>query len=177
MQQTEKPSFEQVLTANKEAIFRICRIYASTPMEPQDLFQEVTFHIWKAYSTFENRSNVNTWVYRVALNVCIRSKEKLEKRNEKMTRFDSIELSHAPAKTDKLEEEKYLALRSCINKLHEVDQAIVILSLDELPYKEIAAVTGITENHVAVKMKRIRTILLRCITNKINEDDQRRTEF
>ncbi len=39
--------------------------------------------------------------------------------------------------------------------------------LEDLPYKEIAEAIGISENHVAVKMKRIRTKLFHCITEKI----------
>ena len=45
--------------------------------------------------------------------------------------------------------------------------SIIILYLEELPYKEIAAITGLSENHIAVKMKRIRKILLDCITPKL----------
>jgi DNA-directed RNA polymerase specialized sigma24 family protein len=37
-----------------------------------------------------------------------------------------------------------------------------------LSYKEIAEITGLSENHIAVKMKRIRNKLFECITPKIN---------
>lgn len=48
------------------------------------------------------------------------------------------------------------------------DQEAGYLSmLEDLPYKEIAEAIGISENHVAVKMKRIRTKLFHCITEKI----------
>jgi RNA polymerase sigma-70 factor (ECF subfamily) len=43
------------------------------------------------------------------------------------------------------------------------DKSIVLLYLEELPYREIAQVIGISENHVAVKMKRIKTKLSICI--------------
>ena len=45
--------------------------------EVADLFQEVLINLWKSMPTFEGRSNVRSWIYRVSLNVCIsRSQEK-----------------------------------------------------------------------------------------------------
>ena len=51
----EKITFEQVLDENKEKIYRICKIYAVSPIEPEDLFQEVTYQIWKALPAFEKQ--------------------------------------------------------------------------------------------------------------------------
>lgn len=167
MQNKVKPNFEQLLEYNKDKIYRICRIYAVAPIEPEDLFQEVTLHIWKAFSSFESRSDMNTWVYRIALNVCMRYKNKLENRNEKMVRLESIQFEPASSIPDTDQQEKIKALYSCIHTLNETDQSIVILSLDELSYKEIAKITGLTENHIAVKMKRMRKVLLSCITTKL----------
>jgi RNA polymerase sigma-70 factor (ECF subfamily) len=46
-----------------------------------------------------------------------------------------------------------------IAKLSELDKAIVLLYLDDYPYDDIGRVMGITPNHVAVKMSRIKTKL------------------
>ena len=162
-----KPIFEQVLEDNKARIYRICRIYAVSPIEPEDLFQEVTFHIWQAFSTFAGRSSISTWIYRIALNVCINSKNKLENINKKMMRLEAIRFEPVASLPDLAKQEKYKALHDCTHALNKVDQSIVILSLDELTYKEIAKITGLTENHIAVKMKRIRKTLLSCITSKL----------
>ena len=160
--------FNQILEDNKNTIYRICRIYAVSPIEPQDLFQEVIIHIWKSYSTFKGKSNVNTWIYKIALNVCSRSKMKLDRSNNKLVQFESIQFLLTENIPENNKQEKNRALHDCISTLNESDKAIVILYLDELPYKEIAAITGLTENHIAVKMKRIRKQLFNCITPKIN---------
>jgi RNA polymerase sigma-70 factor (ECF subfamily) len=167
MQNKAELTFIQILEDNKDKIYRICRIYAVSPIEPQDLFQEVVFQVWKSFSTFKGKSSISTWVYKIALNVCYRSKMKLEKNNSKMVRLESIQFEPAESTPDKSQQEKYKALHDCISSLNESDQSIIILYLEELPYKEIAAITGLTENHIAVKMKRIRKMLFDCITNKI----------
>ncbi|MEZ7924314.1 MAG: sigma-70 family RNA polymerase sigma factor [Flavobacteriales bacterium] len=65
-------TYEQLLENNKEKIYRICKIYAVSPLEPQDLFQEVIFAIWKSLPTFKGNSSVDTWIYRITLNICLR---------------------------------------------------------------------------------------------------------
>jgi RNA polymerase sigma factor (sigma-70 family) len=167
MQKQEEQLFNQILEDNKTSIYRICRIYAVSPIEPQDLFQEVIFHIWKSYSTFKGKSNISTWIYKIALNVCNRSKIQFESLNNKTKRLESIQFKLSETIPDEIEEIKFKALRECISLLNAVDGSIVIMHLDELHYKEIAEITDLTENHIAVKMKRIKKILLDCITPKL----------
>lgn len=164
----QQSNFEQVLETNKETIYRICRIYAMSPIEPQDLFQEVTYQIWKSLKSFKGKSNINTWVYRIALNVCMRSKLKLEKNQEKTVRFDAIQFKASNNSLNEEDDEKYKFLKACISTLNESDTSIIVLYLEELSYKQIAEITGLTENHIAVKMKRIRKKLFDCINPKLS---------
>ena len=166
MQKQEEGVFNQILEDNKTSIYRICRIYAVSPVEPQDLFY-VIFQIWRSYSTFKGKYNISTWIYKIALNVCNRSKMQFESLNNKTTRLESIQFKLSETISDEIEDKKFKALGECISLLNAVDGSIVILHLDELPYKEIAEITDLTENHVAVKMKRIKKILLECISPKL----------
>ena len=165
--QTTTNTFEQIIEENKGKIYRICKIYSVSPLEPQDLFQEVLYAIWKSISTFNGNSNISTWIYRITFNVCLRSKQKLEKMNFKTVRLESIQFVPVEISLDTTQQEKHNALISCISSLNENDKSIIILYLEELKYKEIAEITGMTENHIAVKMKRIKKTLLNCITNKL----------
>lgn len=167
MKNSADPSFEQIIEANKATIYRICKVYAIAPIEPEDLFQEVTFHIWKAFSSFRGKAKISTWIYRITLNVCMRYKSRLDKRNGNMIRLDAIEFQVPVTIPDLSAQEKFNALYDCIRSLNEIDQSIAILILDELPYKEIAGITGLTENHIAVKVKRMKKLLLNCINSKL----------
>jgi len=167
MQTQGDHNFEQILVDNKDKIFRICRIYAVSPLEPQDLFQEVVYQTWKALATFEDKSDIGTWIYRIALNVCLNSKKKQEKKNLNTVKLESIQFLPSESSWINEEQDKYKALHDCISTLKEIDQSLMILYLEELPYKKIGAITGLNENHIAVKMKRIRKVLLKCITSKL----------
>jgi len=160
-------NFEQILEENKHKIYRICKIYAVSPIEPQDLFQEVVFQIWKSLGSFKGTASISTWIYKITLNVCYRSKLKYEKKEEKTISFESIHIVPVEKTSQNDQNDKHQALYDCIATLNESDQALIILYLDEVRYKEIALITGLTENHVAVKMKRIRKLLFNCITAKI----------
>jgi RNA polymerase sigma-70 factor (ECF subfamily) len=51
------------------------------------------------------------------------------------------------------------SMYKAITLLSDIDKAIVLLYLDDYPYDEIGRMIGITPNHVAVKMSRIKTRL------------------
>lgn len=168
MQRQEENRFNQLLEENKQSIFRICKIYATLPIQPEDLFQEVVFQVWKSLPDFKGKSSISTWIYRIALNVCIRSKDRLTKGNLNAIQLDSIEFKIAATEPDDDQQAKYRALHACISSLEKGDRALVVLYLEDLSYKKIAEITELSENHVAVKMKRIRKKLLNCITPKLN---------
>lgn len=160
--------FEEILERNKYKIYRICKIYAIPPIEPQDLFQEVVYQIWKSIDSFKSKSSIDTWVYRITINICLRSKMKFDKDYSKTDRLESIHFTPIEKEIDTIEQEKFKYLKKCISTLNETDTSLIILYLDDLSYKEISVITGLTENHIAVKMKRIRKKLFECITPKIN---------
>ena len=160
-------SFERAIDTHKESIYRICRIYAVTPLEPEDLFQEVVLQSWRSFSSFRGKSNIGTWLYRVALNVCMSTKLKLDQRNEHTVKLDNV--AFTVGQWDQKNDEQYEALKACIDGLKVAERSLVVLYLEELSYREIAEVLGLTENHVAVKMKRIRSKLFDCITKKLGE--------
>lgn len=160
-------SFEQIIEANKASIYRVCRTYAESPIEPEDLFQEVVYHIWKSLDSYNGSAQISTWIYRITINVCVRYKLKLDKHNNKTTRLSAIKILPAAESKDEVQEERFAILRTCIRALKEAERSLIVLYLEGLAYKEIAEVTGLTENHVAVKMKRIRKTLFDCISLKL----------
>ena len=158
--------FQGIVEDNKQRIFRICRIYSVSPFEPEDLFQEVIYEIWKSIGSFRGQSSVSTWVYRIALNVCARAKQKHQAHDRRLVRLDNIHIETIPDRSIEPRDDRFDDLRQCIGGLKEAERSLVVLHLDELPYRDIASITGLTENTVAVKLKRIRAKLLECMLAK-----------
>src|SRR5690606_15775558 len=64
-------TFVQQIKDNQNLIHKVCRIYTSCLDDHNDLFQEITIQLWKAYPQFRGDSKFTTWAYRVALNTAI----------------------------------------------------------------------------------------------------------
>ncbi len=156
--------YVRILEENKASIQRICGVYAKNAEDKKDLIQDVFFQIWKALPRFEGKSSLATWIYRITLNVCLRSPYQKHSRNK--IQLDSVVFDPISDPPKNLE---YESLYQCISKLPQVDRSIIILFLEDLPYKEIASIVGISENHVAVKIKRIKTQLFHCLKTYENE--------
>lgn len=156
MDKEAKHIFLQTLEKEKDRIFRICNTYADDAEDARDLFQEVVYNFWKTLPNFQGKSSISTWLYRIAINVCL--KQKARKRIETIRHVEVENFEERVQANPHLE-----ALYLAIKKLDKVDRALIMLYLEELPYKEISQITGLTENHIAVKMKRIREKLSRHI--------------
>ena len=81
-------NFVKQLKANQNIVHKICRLYTSDQDAHNDLFQEITIQLWKAFPKFRGESKFSTWAYRVGLNTAITLYRK-KKRSIETTPFDS----------------------------------------------------------------------------------------
>lgn len=160
--------FLNVLKQNQQKLFRICSVYSKNSENSKDLLQEVFINIWKSLPSFQSKSSVETWVYRITLNTCLRFRSNHIKKRERFVSFKHQNIvSIETHDEDSEQKEKLVQLRKCIGQLNKGDKAIITLYLEKLPYKDIADVTGLSENHIAVKIKRIKKKLLNCINKTL----------
>ncbi|WP_341215941.1 sigma-70 family RNA polymerase sigma factor [uncultured Wocania sp.] len=160
--------FLKILEQNQQKLFRICSVYSKNPDDTKDLFQEVLINIWKSLPSFEYKSSIETWVYRITLNTCLRFRSNDIKKQKRFISTDNLNDFGLQTEVENEDQkEKLVQLRHCINTLNKGDKAIISLYLEKLPYKEISNITGITENNVAVKIKRIKKKLLNCINKTL----------
>jgi len=73
-------AFLAALEENQQKLMRVCSVYAVDDEDKKDLFQEVVINVWQSMSSFEGKSSISTWMFRIALNVCLRLQIKQEKR-------------------------------------------------------------------------------------------------
>ena len=163
--QAERPSteFHRFVNQHVGIIRRICKVYSNDADEYQDYFQEVVLQLWKAYGSFRGDAQASTWVYRVALNVCL----SLLKRQKRRVSAVSLQPEHwsnlAAEAADPTEEEQLKQLYAAIRQLSEIDRALILLYLEGKKYEEIADILGISLSNVGVKVNRIKKQLNRII--------------
>ena len=160
--------FLAALEENQDRLLRICSSYAKDSDETEDLFQEVLINIWKALPSFRRQSTISTWMYRITLNVSLRHRAKLSREKARFSRLRSITIEQVKnEERNDIDHNKLIFLRNCIRALNDADKAVITLYLEELSYRQISEITGIKENTVAVKIKRIKEKLLNCISKKL----------
>ncbi|WKN43898.1 RNA polymerase sigma factor [Tunicatimonas pelagia] len=144
------------LNENTAVIRKVCRLYTDNHNDFRDYFQEVVLQLWKSFDSFRGDAKASTWVYRVALNVCL-SQLKLKKRQVASTPIDADAAQHwADVTYDTTEEEQIQQLYAGIRRLKELDRAIIMLYLEERSYDEMADILGISQSNVGVRISRIK---------------------
>ena len=146
--------FEQ----NQNIIHKVCRIYTSNQDAHNDLFQEITIQLWKAYPKFRGESKLSTWMYRIGLNTAITLYRK-SKRSIVTQDFDSVLYRIESTSYDDTEEEQLKLMYKAIHQLTDIDKALIFLYLEDVNYKEISETMGISEVNARVRMNRIKTRL------------------
>jgi RNA polymerase sigma-70 factor (ECF subfamily) len=143
--------FAQIVAELKGTIYTVCYMFSQDADEVNDLFQEVLVNLWKGFEGFEHRSDVRTWVYRVALNTCI-SLDRKRRRSKSVKLTMDINLFE-----DRDEDTRQVdILHKRISRLQPFDRAIVLLWLENLSYEEIGQIVGITAKNVSVRLFRIK---------------------
>ena len=67
---SNEQKFATLVKENKSTIYTMCYMFSNDEDEVADLFQEVLIRLWKGIDSFDGRSDIKTWIYRVALNTC-----------------------------------------------------------------------------------------------------------
>ncbi|MDV2446885.1 RNA polymerase subunit sigma-70 [Elizabethkingia anophelis] len=155
MSQKEK-DFSKLVKENQGLIIKVARMYTNTPDDQQDLFQEIVLQLWRSYDTFKGNSKISTWMYRVALNTAIT----LFRKTTRTIKTDELADFHQPIDDNNDDNQQQIALLyKVIKMLGDIDRAIVMMYLDDVPYKDIAENIGITEVNARVKMNRLKKTL------------------
>tara|TARA_R110002020_G_scaffold179780_1_gene373455 strand:- start:685 stop:1179 length:495 start_codon:yes stop_codon:yes gene_type:complete len=155
--------FVTELQDNQNIVHKVCTLYTNDRDSHNDLFQEITIQLWKAYPKFRGDAKFSTWMYRVALNTAITLYRK-QKRRIDTADYESVIFKIKADEYDETEELQLKLMYKAVKQLNDVDKALVFLYLEDKNYTEISETLGISEVNARVKMHRIKT-KLRTILN------------
>jgi RNA polymerase sigma-70 factor (ECF subfamily) len=161
----EREQFIPVMRANQNLIYKICHSYCPDPESRKDLQQEILMQLWNSFSKFDGRVKISTWIYRIALNTAISYYRKDCKHRNNKVAMDASVISLSGFEQESEKDERIVMLYQFIERLDEMDKALMLLYLDGNKYKDIADVLGISETNVATKISRIKKSLKGQLTN------------
>lgn len=136
-----------------ERVFRLLVRMTHSQEHAEDLAQETYLKAFAAISTFDERSTLNTWLYRIAVNEALqwlrRKKPVLLDPEIAAARPDPRNNGHDPGTR--------LDVEAAMAALDAVDRAMLLLRYQEgLDYRAIAEVTDIAMGTVASRLNRAR---------------------
>ena len=158
----QKSLFMTWLDEHGSSVMKVARAYTLTNEECQDLAQEILLQAWCSLSKFEQRASAATWFYRVALQTAMNWHRKDKPRRLSQQPFLDVQVIAAEGvdiAEQAQQQETVEQLYNAIHQLPKADAALVLLYLDELSYREMAEVLGISESNVGVKLNRAKKAL------------------
>ena len=166
--------FRRWLEEHRGIVVKVARSFAQSPADAAELQQEAMLQLWISLPSYAGQAKPSTWIYRVCLNTALtwrRGAVRRERRIEPGADFSQV-MADAASPAERAGERDLLEkLYAAIHALPEFDRALVLLSLDSLAYREIAEITGLTENHVGVALTRARQRLAQLLKGVTDELD------
>ncbi|MGN7759031.1 RNA polymerase sigma factor [Chryseobacterium sp. 22532] len=165
MSTTLERNFVDFFKPNQRLIHKICKIYTDNAEDHQDLFQEITIQLWRSFPSFKGEAKFSTWMYKVALNTAMTLFKKPQK---KVLWHSDIDVSSLKMEYEVYEDDEYKLRKmyKAIHELSDVEKALIMMYLEDRPYKEIGEILGITEGNARVKMNRAKNNLKTKINTK-----------
>jgi len=162
LDEDQKSLFMTWLGEHGSSVMKVARAYTLTSEECQDLAQEILLQAWRSLPNFERKATAATWFYRVALHTAMnwhRKDKPRRSRQQPLLEVQAVVAEGFDSGEQAQHRETVEQLYKAIHQLPRIDAALVLLHLDELSYREMADVLGISESNVGVKLNRAKKAL------------------
>jgi RNA polymerase sigma-70 factor (ECF subfamily) len=172
-QKGDVSAFREIFNRHKAHVINLSYRFVQNREAAEDVAQEVFIKIYEKKVSFDPKAKFTTWLYRVTVNASIDrtrrkgffdkslNQELADGEGEIKTLQEEISDPKAVSPKEALYNEELKALvQAEIHKLPEKLRAIILLyQFEEMPYREIAQVLGISEKAVERRLYHAKEIL------------------
>ncbi len=138
-----REAFDEIVVRHRRAVYRVCHRFVGNHADASDLTQDTFLRAFRGLDRFRGEASVGTWLYRIAVNLC------LNKVSAKVPRAEPVEERELPASGEPdamsrlMESERAARVRAAVAQLPKMQRATLVLRVyEELPHQEIARVLG-----------------------------------
>ena len=163
MEKNASLHFMNLIQENAAIIHKVIHLYVDNEEDRKDVFQEIIYQSWKSYARFAGNSKFSTWLYKVSLNTVMTFKRRKDKTKE-VQLPEKLDLKAEQKETN----DQSTTLLLVIRQLGEIERMLITLHLDAYSNEEIAHISGMTKNNVAVKLHRIKSQLIERVRTMSN---------
>jgi len=169
LKQGNHSELARMVTRYSDSIYRVALRMLNNPSDAEDVLQETFIKAIRALPTFEGRSSLSTWLYRIAVNesLMLMRKQKPEVAVADDEFNDSDDIDSFPTfqiqdwcclpEKDFMSTETKSILDQSIQKLSTNLRSVFILrDIEGLSIQDTAEALGITETNVKTRLLRAR---------------------
>ncbi|HXG56176.1 MAG TPA: sigma-70 family RNA polymerase sigma factor [Vicinamibacterales bacterium] len=138
-----REAFDAIVQRHQKQVYQLCYRFVGNHEDASDLAQDAFVRAFRALPRFKAESALGTWLYRIAVNVC------LNRKAVKTPHFEGIdEVERADTKSERadaavLRQERAVEVRAAIARLPPKQRATLILrAYHDLPHEQIAGILG-----------------------------------
>lgn len=166
----DQAAFRQLYELYKDKVYNTCLFYLQHAPEAEEAVQDVFIEVHHSAATFQSRSTVLTWIYRITVNKCL-DRIRHRKRQKRFAFVTSLfnpvsgQLMHDPAGFEHPgmlaeNKEKGKMLFRAIRELPENQQSAFLLKhLEGCSQKEVAEIMDISEKALESLLQRAKANL------------------
>jgi RNA polymerase sigma-70 factor (ECF subfamily) len=171
-------AWEEIVRLYSRRIYNLCYRFTGSSDQAEDLTQEVFIKVYRSLSSYDlDRGAFPTWLTTLTRNLLVDyfRKSKLQRMSDSLDAVPDGEEGLAPAQqladegpapdTQVLAQEKQRMVQQALQKLSpELREAVILRDLQDMDYRDIAAVLKVPEGTVKSRINRGRTELARLLS-------------
>jgi RNA polymerase sigma-70 factor (ECF subfamily) len=140
-------------------IYRLAFRYLGDANSAEDAVQETFLRALRKGETFQHRSRWGTWLYRIAINVCldqIRAQKRTDYKQLQSATHVRIDQPHK----EMAREELAVEVRQVVKNLRpELRMLIILRDWEDLSYEEISKITRLSIGTISSRLNRARRLI------------------
>ena len=139
-----REAFDMIVERHRRTVYQVCYRFVSNHEDASDLSQESFVRAWRGLKTFKGQSALSTWLYRIAVNVCLNRVSVKTPPSDPIESTDHFEDTRiVSAQAALLRDERAAAVRKAIAALPKKQRATLILrTYHDLSHQQIADILG-----------------------------------
>lgn len=159
----DRAAFERLVERYQQSIYSLAYRYLDSEADAKDVSQLVFVKVFKSLKTFQGRSSLRTWIYRIAINTCLNHLRNRRRERPEEIAEDAL-TTRATGPRRLIRDQAAARLREAIAELPPKQRMVLELRVyDELRFREIAELVDCSENAAKVNfhhaVKRLRAVL------------------
>jgi RNA polymerase sigma-70 factor (ECF subfamily) len=139
-----REAFDVIVDRHRRSVYQVCYRFVNNHEDASDLAQDAFVRAWRGLKNFKGEAALSTWLYRIAVNVCLNrvaAKTPITEPIESTELFEDVRIEGAQRAM--IREERAVAVRKAIANLPKKQRATLILrAYHDMSHQQIADALG-----------------------------------